>query len=380
MPWYVYPTWLLQDIVTPATCLVVVGYWLGKVFQPGDCSDMSSPKAVSVQTHGVNLFVMLLDAFINQQPVVLLHSFYFMLYVLAYSIFLACYNIISGRRLYGIIAWQESPTTGVLATAALVLLACPLLELALWHWWHLQSANAKGCYTRPEEVGLRDLGDGRAAAEEASTGHSFLIEFAVKNIDFSTNTSKGRLDYVKAFGESGLPGLREHRRLFLAARAGLFALMCSVLAQSVKGWGEYQRGAGCFAESAANATAKCSSCEPYWGYLTHWTLMIEIVYLGFACLTTYKLMAVARSRKAPQLVTVGSTVGNPVTQPVLSPRLFSPTVLTGGSAPSADPMAEYYSRSTNGSANDGAIADSTDPQNGVHTDIANGAGPKTTQF
>jgi hypothetical protein len=306
MPWYVYPTWLLQDIVTPATGLVVACYWLGKAFQSGDCPQ-SKLSGVSVQTHGVNCVMMLVDAMLNQQPVVLLHSIYFMLYMLLYSVFLGLYCIYSGRSLYGIAAWHDSPAIGALGTVAMVLLVCPLLELLLWHWWRLQSANNNGCYTeytRPS--------DEEDTPDQPS---SFSILFAVKNADFSTDRpSKGRLDVFKAFGESGLPGLRQHRKVFLAMRVMLFLYMLSVSVQSISRWGPYQQSAACMTANEA----KCSSCEPYWAYLTHWTLTVEVVYLGFACMTTYKIMGAAAAgdaatpTQAPTQLPAPSPIAAPV--------------------------------------------------------------------
>jgi hypothetical protein len=307
MPWYVYPTWLLQDIVTPATALVVACYWLGKEFQSGDCPQSNGVPVVSVQTHGVNCVVMLIDAMLNQQPVVLLHSVYFMLYMLLYSVFLGLYCIYSGRSLYGIVAWHGSPVIGALGTVAMVFIICPLVELLLWHWWRLQAASSHGCYTehtRPSDE--EDMPDQPS---------SFSILFAVKSADFSSDRSKGRLDVVKAFGESGLPGLCQHRKVFLAMRMVLFLYMLSVSVQSISRWGPYQQSAACMTANEA----KCSSCEPYWAYLTHWTLTVEVVYLGFACMTTYKLMvfaAPAGDAATPTQTPTQPTVPSPIAAPV----------------------------------------------------------------
>ena len=90
-----------------------------------------------------------------------------------------------------------------------------------------------------------------------------------ENLNFDRQTSQGRVDYVLAFATGRRCVSCPNK--FLAFRATLFLLMMSVLVWS-------------FSLSVIDNTAG------YWFiYLTHWTLVVEVLYLGCALYTTAAL-------------------------------------------------------------------------------------------
>ena len=114
-----------------------------------------------------------------------------------------------------------------------------------------------------------------------------------ENFNFDRRTSHGRVDYIVAFGT----GRRfvSSPDMFLAFRTTLCVVMLAVLVWS-------------FSKSAVDDEAQ------FWFiYLTHWTLLIEVVYLCCALFTTATLRPKVLDRLAGSLPpTPGFSDGMPL--------------------------------------------------------------------
>jgi len=137
MPTLAKGVWLLQAVCLPATFLVFVLYW-GLVFPKED----GAFKLVNAFTHGVNFFVMILDAWTSRFPVLLVHGVYFILYALIYLIWtLVHYNAgLTNEHgdpyIYAALDWRNPSKSAILAFL-IIGVAAPIVFCSCWRivWW-----------------------------------------------------------------------------------------------------------------------------------------------------------------------------------------------------------------------------------------------------
>lgn len=83
-------------IALPGSFLVFVLYWL-LVFPTRTAAQQRDIHPITVLVHGVNFFVMLVDASINAQPFPLAHGLYFLVYALIYLLWSILF-VVAGLR------------------------------------------------------------------------------------------------------------------------------------------------------------------------------------------------------------------------------------------------------------------------------------------
>ena len=125
--------WMLMEISIVLTFIIVLLYWivLTGVFSGGylKYSETKQQKFVEINTHGVNLVLLLLDFALHRIPVRVLHFIYVFVVAALYIVLSVVYSLVTEKALYGLLAWHSSPGSsaavmvGVFVTILLVHLA-----------------------------------------------------------------------------------------------------------------------------------------------------------------------------------------------------------------------------------------------------------------
>jgi FAR-17a/AIG1-like protein. len=112
MPKKIRIFWLLSNLAYMVGGLIVIMYW-GFVHRqrflktPGDYYDI-------INFHGIIYFLVLIDFFMGNVPIRILHTFYVILFGLTYAVFSAIYTMVSGRWIYPVIKWKTAPKEAVI--------------------------------------------------------------------------------------------------------------------------------------------------------------------------------------------------------------------------------------------------------------------------
>jgi len=124
--------WALRVILLGATLLVAILYWT-LVF---DYS--TSPRILSILTHGTGFICMLIDGYIQPLPVLLLQVTYCMLYAFLYCLW-SIVHYVTGignedgeRYIYKSLDWGH-PTTSTTLAFIIVLVLIPVLYHIFWY-------------------------------------------------------------------------------------------------------------------------------------------------------------------------------------------------------------------------------------------------------
>ena len=127
--------WGTQNLAFTSSTIVSICYWLF-------VWDRSSiPEVIMFFTHGVNMFIILLDVFLSNQPVMIIHSIYSTLFGGLYFLWTYLHykfdlsvcidNHIVKGKIYDVIDWSNPEFTTKLCFA-LLLVAIPLLNIFAW--------------------------------------------------------------------------------------------------------------------------------------------------------------------------------------------------------------------------------------------------------
>jgi hypothetical protein len=298
-------------------------------------------------THGFNFLLMLLDAFINQQPVLLLHGVYFTFYIAVYAVFFGVWNLETARELYGIKLWTHGLVIGPVISVLFVVLVCPLVMVLMWYWWtsRVGTGGRHAVYYRVGGPGAPPIE--QLADKELNLDGKLTVEFGLTNLDFDEHTTKGRLDLTRAFGESSRACLRGRsgRRAFIALRALLMLACAALLAWSRGRWTAFQAehcvpihanstgggsGSSYFGGALTFAYERGDNCDPWGAYLTHWTLVLECLYLTFACGATLGLASRMAAEEAADARAAaehehGAAMGDGPIDPTASAVQYTPS-------------------------------------------------------
>lgn len=141
-PWYMKIVWLNGSVVYVFSLVVTVVYF-GALYPA-----IGHTNYVDVNMHGVNSFLMLLDAFMVARPVRLLHAIYPVLYGACYLVFSAIYWSVDKQKnvLYpNVLDWNHPGiTAGV--TSVLTFVVIPLLQLLHYGIYRLRLVMYKAIY------------------------------------------------------------------------------------------------------------------------------------------------------------------------------------------------------------------------------------------
>lgn len=349
-PLYLPATVISYCVALPGSFLVFTMYWV-LVYQVDYCDEggCKPPRALSCMTHGANFAVMLVDILICNQGWRLAHFAYIALYCLVYLAWTGLYYALGlyrrcscpepdddasegafdddnphpgckelgdddkadeCRYIYTSLNWAKGARGGTLALGmVIVLFVVPVVWLMFyalvfarrWLKERPEGASACCCVHCCGGGGRGDTGGGNKKAqrtlERTDTIHHYSVggfrrlyrrEFGA----FCSRLSPRVEGWVQRFGESSFiksrfpssspsssssfgEAVASSLDAFLACRAALFLFLFAV-----------------FLWSASEGT-------PNWpSYLTHWTLVVELVYLLLAVLATFEAQKVLRSSAA----------------------------------------------------------------------------------
>ena len=99
---------------------------------------------MSVFTHGVNFFVMLLDGWLSRQPYLISHGLYFLAYCVIYLIWSVIHAVANIKNaddeeyIYAALDWRQTMSKAAMYAVAVVIIAAPLVNLFFWWLLHYQ--------------------------------------------------------------------------------------------------------------------------------------------------------------------------------------------------------------------------------------------------
>lgn len=128
-PWYLKGTWLLYEIVSPASFLVTILYF-ALLFK-------GSLSVISAVTHLFNSVYVIADLYVTAMPVRLLHVVYILAYGSLYIVFTAIYWAAGGvnaggyNYVYQTMDWNKPAAAAPTAVGTLIV-GVPLVHFILW--------------------------------------------------------------------------------------------------------------------------------------------------------------------------------------------------------------------------------------------------------
>ena len=109
-------------------------------------SNLANP--INIQEHAINYILLLIDLFVNNIPLRLMHFVYPIGYGLVYTLFtVMLWAAGVTPSVYGVLTdWGNYPGIAALVTLILSFIVSPLFHV-LWHFWlyHLRAGIAKRC-------------------------------------------------------------------------------------------------------------------------------------------------------------------------------------------------------------------------------------------
>mmetsp|Transcript_51648 Transcript_51648/g.103695 ORF Transcript_51648/g.103695 Transcript_51648/m.103695 type:complete len:349 (+) Transcript_51648:132-1178(+) len=285
LSWLLRFTTVLRAISLPGTFIVFLLYW-GLVYEGGVF------RAISVMTHGVNFGVMFLETILNRQKFVLLHGLYFLSYTVLYLTWSVIFHVSGLDRpctcsddddeqsawgchdrgdkknedectfIYSSLNWASNAlTTTIIVVLVIVLVVVPVSFVSFYifalclrrHCTVEDDAAAEPLSPRSlERQGTTDvLG---ASGYCATLKKEFQLSRLKPDVE----------DWVNIFRSSRFPSLVSDSA-YLWIRGSFFVCMLAVMIWSISLFD-----------------------DAIWLiYLTHWTLVVEVAYLGAAFTTTF---------------------------------------------------------------------------------------------
>mmetsp|Transcript_27545 Transcript_27545/g.55443 ORF Transcript_27545/g.55443 Transcript_27545/m.55443 type:complete len:321 (+) Transcript_27545:143-1105(+) len=270
---------LLRAVCLPGTFFVMGVYWQ-LIYKGGTL------KAVNFMTHGVNFVIMVLDMIFSRQSYPLAHGVYFLLYaiiVIAWSVIFmytdlyracscsddddengawGCKDMGDDDKadecsfIYRALNWAPNAFNNTLIIVlAIVFVLSPILVFLFFVFdlcLSQCSAEIDG-HSEPAR-------DPSTAAVFRSKGFGAALsnEFHTKKLRFDVDD-----DWVTTFSLSRFSCISN--TFFLCLRGGFFSIMLAVMLWSLS-----------------------ENFKSVWAiYITHWTLVLEVIYLGAAFAATY---------------------------------------------------------------------------------------------
>jgi len=141
--WLHKVVWLFFTTSITAALTTDLAYWI-LLSRRFPASVLRHP--INIHEHAINYLLLLIDLFVSDIPMRLLHFAYPLLYGLIYTIFTVILWV-SGvtDAVYTVLNWETNPSLAVLITMLASLVAMPLLHMLHFCLYKLRSKIASGC-------------------------------------------------------------------------------------------------------------------------------------------------------------------------------------------------------------------------------------------
>ncbi|XP_076813642.1 protein rolling stone-like [Clavelina lepadiformis] len=124
--WFHEAVWILQSVSVNDAIIIDIAFWVGLKLV---LFNGSSQSALSINKHAINIVIMIIDIFLNDIPVRLLHFYHSSLFMLAYSVFSLIVHA-SGytSAIYPVLDWQNNVGMAIGLCLGITFIASPVVH------------------------------------------------------------------------------------------------------------------------------------------------------------------------------------------------------------------------------------------------------------
>ena len=119
--WFHKIVWILQSVSVNGAIIIGISYW--SLLSNGE------ETASSINSHAINIVIMIIDLFLNDIPVRLLHFYHSSLYTFVYSVFSLIVHA-SGytSAIYPVLDWQNNVGMAIGLCLGITFIASPVVH------------------------------------------------------------------------------------------------------------------------------------------------------------------------------------------------------------------------------------------------------------
>ncbi|KAK6179859.1 hypothetical protein SNE40_012117 [Patella caerulea] len=148
---------VLVNIASTVSPVISIIFWLA-VYDPE-----TGPTAVSINTHGINVALVLLDTIISRHPVKLIHFFHSVIFCVVYALFTVLYWAVGGTNhknepyIYKILDYSGKTDVAIMYVLLVPFVGAPLCHCLIYTIFKLRNAiHYKTCFKEDTDAVQKD--------------------------------------------------------------------------------------------------------------------------------------------------------------------------------------------------------------------------------